>query len=303
MSRSVVAVTVVRVRCRSSVSVPVSTIRPFRMMETRSARASTCARMWLDSRTVRPASRASRMHSWKTASMRGSRSRVGWSSSSRSTSPSQRGHQCDLLPVALGVGAALLGGVQVEPLAQLVPAGRVSAAAQPGEQVDRLAAGQVRPQLDVARDVGQAAVQADRVGPGVAAEQPGPPGVGAQHAEQDPDRGGLPGAVRPEEPVDVAYLTDRSSPSSAFTFPKDLCRSSISMAGVIVQPSLKGMEKGMPSALGHAGEKAVKWRGVSVLRCVAGRVGDVEEVLLQERPVGVEASVNISSTGAVTSSR
>ena len=43
------AVTEVRVRWRSSARVPDSTMRPARMMLTRSASASTSARMWLDS--------------------------------------------------------------------------------------------------------------------------------------------------------------------------------------------------------------------------------------------------------------
>src|SRR5680860_1451058 len=46
----------VRVRCRRSDSVPVCTVRPARMMLTRSHSASTSARMWLDSSTVRPLS-------------------------------------------------------------------------------------------------------------------------------------------------------------------------------------------------------------------------------------------------------
>ena len=46
--------TSVRVRWRSSASVPVSTVRPARMMLTRSQRCSTSLRMWLDSSTVAP---------------------------------------------------------------------------------------------------------------------------------------------------------------------------------------------------------------------------------------------------------
>ena len=57
----------------------------------------------------------------------------------------QRGHERDLLPVALGVGRAPAPGVQVEAVQQLVPAGRVQAAPQPSEQVDDLPAGQTGP--------------------------------------------------------------------------------------------------------------------------------------------------------------
>jgi hypothetical protein len=47
-------------------------------------------------------------------------------------------------------------------------------------------------------------VQLGGVPPGVAAEQAGLPGVGAQQAEQDADGRGLPGAVGAEEAVDLA---------------------------------------------------------------------------------------------------
>jgi hypothetical protein len=56
-------------------------------MLTRSHRASTSARMWLDSSTVRsPAAVSSRTLSWKTASISGSSPEVGSSSTSTSAS-------------------------------------------------------------------------------------------------------------------------------------------------------------------------------------------------------------------------
>jgi hypothetical protein len=113
----------------------------------------------------------------------------------------ERGDDGDLLPVALGVGAALLRRVEVEALDQLVPAGGVEAAPQAGEQVDGLAAGEAGPQLDVAGYVGESAVQGDGVVPRVVAEQPCGAGVGAQQAEEYADGGGLTGAVRAEEAV------------------------------------------------------------------------------------------------------
>ena len=73
-------------RWRSSASVPDSTMRPARMMLTRSHSASTSARMWLDSSTVRPLWRFVGDHSRKAASISGSRPEVGSSSSSSSTS-------------------------------------------------------------------------------------------------------------------------------------------------------------------------------------------------------------------------
>jgi hypothetical protein len=116
----------------------------------------------------------------------------------------ERGHQGDLLAVALGVGAGLLARVEVEQLQQLVPVPGVEATPEAAQQVDHLAAGQVRPQGHVPGDIGEAAVQGDRVAPGVAAEQLGPAGVGPQQAQQDPDGGGLAGPVGAEEPVYLA---------------------------------------------------------------------------------------------------
>ena len=182
------------------------------MMLTRSHSASTSARMWLESSTVRPAWRASSMHSWKTVSLSGSSPEVGSSSSSSSASDASAGDQRDLLPVALGVGAALLGRVELEALDQLLAAGRVEAAAQAAEQVDRLAAGEVGPQVDVAGHVGEPAVELDGVGPRVAAQQADLAGVGAQEAEQDADGGRLAGAVGTEEAVHLARLDGQVEP-------------------------------------------------------------------------------------------
>ena len=58
--------------------------------------------------------------------------------------------------------------------------------------------------MHVAGYVGEPAVQRDRVAPRVAAEQLDGAAVGAQQAEQDPDGGGLAGAVGAEEAVHLA---------------------------------------------------------------------------------------------------
>src|SRR5699024_8039250 len=116
----------------------------------------------------------------------------------------QRRDQRDLLPVALGVGAGLLGGVQVEALAQLVAARRVEAPAQAGQQVDRVAAGEIVPQLHVPGDVGQSAVQRDRVVPRVPAQQADGAAVGAQQPQQHAHGGGLAGPVGAKEAVHLA---------------------------------------------------------------------------------------------------
>jgi hypothetical protein len=140
--------------------------------------------MWLDSSTVRPARRLVEQQQLD----------VG----------RQPGDERDLLPVALGIGAALLGRVQVEALEQLGAPVLVEPPAQAAEEVDRLAAGEVRPQAHVTRDVGQATVQRDRVRPRVAAQKTRKAGVGAEESEQHADRRRLPRAVGAEEAVHLA---------------------------------------------------------------------------------------------------
>ena len=195
----------VRVRCRSSASVPVSTRRPARMMLTRSQSRSTSARMWLESSTAWPsvaelvdALAEDRLHQRVEAGRRlvehqqldvGRRARrparpsagCPWSS----CGPSWSGR-------ARSARAARSRRCSVEP------------AAQPAEQVDDLAAGQVRPQVHVAGHVGEPAVQLGRLAPRVAAEEPHLAAVAAQQPEQHPDRRGLAGAVRAEEAVHLA---------------------------------------------------------------------------------------------------
>ena len=173
-------------------------------MLTRSHSRSTSARMWLLSRTERPSSLKSSMHSVNTASISGSRPGRRLVEHEQLDVGRQRGHEGDLLAVALGVGAALLGGVELEPLDQVGAPPLVDPAAQPAEQVDDLAAGERRPQVHVAGHVREPAVQLGRVAPRVAAEQPDRAGVGAQQAEQHADRGGLAGPVRAEEAMHLA---------------------------------------------------------------------------------------------------
>jgi len=118
----------------------------------------------------------------------------------------ERRDQDDLLPVPGGVGAGLLRRVQLEPLDQLGPPARVGAAPHAGEQVDHLAAGQVRPERHVAGHVGQPAMQCRRVGPRIAPEDLDMPCGRAHQAQEDADRRRLAGAVRTEEAV---YLPHR----------------------------------------------------------------------------------------------
>ena len=114
--------------------------------------------------------------------------------------------QRHLLPVALRVGAGPLRGVELEAPDELVPSTLVDVAAEAGEQVDHLAAGELGPQAHVAGHVGEAAVQLDGVPPRVAPEQLHVTGVGAQEAEQHADGRRLARAVGTEEAVHLARL-------------------------------------------------------------------------------------------------
>ena len=77
---------------------------------------------------------------------------------------------------------------------------------QPGQELQRLAADHGRPQERLPGDVGHPAVRGHRVGPGVHAEQFGPAAGGPVDAEQQPDRGRLPGPVRAQVAVHLAGL-------------------------------------------------------------------------------------------------
>ena len=113
----------VRVRWRRSASVPVSTARPSRMMVTRSQSASTSARMWLDSSTVRSPRRfSSRMHLAEHLLHQRVQAGGRLVQDQQLDVGGERGDERHLLPVALGVGAALLARVELEPLQQLVAA-------------------------------------------------------------------------------------------------------------------------------------------------------------------------------------
>ena len=166
----------VRVRWRSSASVPVSTVRPSRMMVTRSHSASTSARMWLDSSTVRPRRLLlARCTSRNTSSISGSRPGGRLVEDQQLDVGGERGDQGDLLPVALGVGAALLasGRARSAPAARRAGAGRARRAAGRAGRSPRRRSGSGH-SVDVAGHVGEPPVQRGGVAPRVAAEQRAP---------------------------------------------------------------------------------------------------------------------------------
>ena len=78
----------------------------------------------------------------------------------------------------------------------------VLGAAELDEEVDALAAGQVRPERGVTGDVGEAAVHVGDVAQRIEAEDPDFASVQAQLPEDGADRRGLARAIGPEEAVD-----------------------------------------------------------------------------------------------------
>ena len=117
-------------------------------------------------------------------------------------------HQCrdqdQLLAVPLRVGAHLLGRVEVEAVDQLVAIVGVDRPVHPAEQMEGLGPGQRRPQVRLAGDVGEAPVRLDRLAVTVEPEDLGATRGRADEPEQEPDGGGLPGAVRSEVADDLA---------------------------------------------------------------------------------------------------
>jgi hypothetical protein len=144
--------------------------------------------------------------------MSGSSPDVGSSRISSSTLDASAATSATFCRFALRVRARLLGRVQLEPLEQLRAAALVQPAAEAAEQIDRLAAGQVGPEVDVSGHVREPAVERDGIAQRIAAQEPRLARIGAQQAEQNPDRGRLPGAVRAEEPVHLAGLHGQVQP-------------------------------------------------------------------------------------------
>ena len=143
------------------------------MIVTRSHSASTSARMWLESSTVRPArALVARRTRGTPPPSAGPGPDVGSSRISSSTSEASAATSATFWRLPLEYARPFLVGSSSKRSSSSRAALLVEAAAQAAEQVDRLAAGEVRPQRHVAGHVGEPAVQGDRVAPRVAAEQP-----------------------------------------------------------------------------------------------------------------------------------
>src|SRR5439155_19499693 len=164
------------------------------------------------SSTVRPWALTSRMQSWKTASIKGSRPDVGSSRSRSSASEASAATRPTFWRFPLGVHARLLGRIELEALEKLVPPPPVEVAAEPTEEIDDLSPAEVRPQAHLAGYVRETAVQRHRVAPWITAEKRDAPCVGAKEAKQDSDGRGLARAVGSEKAVDLACLNLQIEP-------------------------------------------------------------------------------------------
>jgi hypothetical protein len=98
----------------------------------------------------------------------------------------------------------VVGRVQVQALAQLVGEATVAQAAEVGDVVHQLPAGQVLIQGQLAGQVADAAADLQAVGAAVHPQDLGPPAGGPDQVEQQPDGGRLAGAVGAEEPEHLA---------------------------------------------------------------------------------------------------
>ena len=181
---------------RSTSRRPVSMIRPARSIATRSHTASTSLRMCDDSSTVCPRSRASRTQ----AAEHLLHQRVepgGRLVEQQQVGPAgERGDEQDLLPVAVAVGADLLVEHQLEPIDQLVAVGGVDRAVHVGQEPQRLGAGERRPQVRLARHVGEAPVDRRASRQTSRPKIRAPPDVGRIRPSSSAIVVDLPGAVR-----------------------------------------------------------------------------------------------------------
>ena len=144
------------------------------MIATRSAVFSTSLRMWLERKTVRPSAfgladdLVERLLDQRVEARRGL-------VEEQQVRPVLKGdHQADLLLVALGVLLELAAGVEIEAIDEVLLVGLVDTAAEVREVLDRLAAGQLVVQGELTRQVAEAAVDRDRIGSRVDAEDRGP---------------------------------------------------------------------------------------------------------------------------------
>ena len=116
----------------------------------------------------------------------------------------ERDDQPDLLLVAARVLLEPPARIEIEPLDEIGDVGAVHPAAQVGEVLDRVGAGQPVVEVELARQVADPPVDGDRVARRLDAEHLGATGGRSDEIEQDPHHRRLAGAIGSEEPEDLA---------------------------------------------------------------------------------------------------
>jgi hypothetical protein len=120
--------------------------------------------------------------------------------------PHQRLHEPHLLAIAFGQGANGPVELEIEALCQLLRLFPRGPTAQMGEVGEELPGSQTVVQGKVAGQIADSAPDGHALASGVETEQADAPGVGPDQVQQQADRGGLSGAVWPEEPEDLTSL-------------------------------------------------------------------------------------------------
>src|SRR5262249_30218931 len=94
----------------------------------------------------------------------------------------------------------------LEATEELLPVGSIDGAVDVGEEAQRLAAGERRPEVGLAGDVGEAAVDRRRVAPRVEPEDEGPTRRRPDETKEERDGRRLPGPVGAEVAEDLTRL-------------------------------------------------------------------------------------------------
>ena len=181
------------------------------MIATRSQVRSTSSMMCELRNTVRPSVRASRTISKNVCWTSGSRPDVGSSRISRSGPVLERDDQADLLLVALRVLLEPAARVEVEALDELGHVAGIDATAQVGEVLDGVAAGEPVVEVELAGQVADPAVDGDRVGGRLDAEDLARPDVGRMRSSRMRIVVVLPAPFGPRKPKISPSSTSRSS--------------------------------------------------------------------------------------------
>ena len=209
------------------------TSRPSRMIATRSQVFSTSDRMWLERKIVRPSGLGLADDLVERLLDERVEARRRLVEDQQVGPVLERDDQADLLLVALRVLLELAARVDVEARDQLGLVGRIDAAAQVGEVFDRLAAGQLVVERELARQVAEPPVDRDGIDGRVDAEDARSAGRRPDVVEQRPDRRRLAGAVGAEEAERLALLDDEVDVDDPAMAAVRLGEPSVSMTGVM----------------------------------------------------------------------